>query len=106
MRMESSGFRLPRPEAADVAVDSSEVDEVNNKVETNPNGEADQDLSRSNPHQKRVVGVDTQNTPGRTAQHPRRNATSVEWSDTSDESADLRTPIQGKKTKGEADPSP
>ena len=105
MRMESSGFRLPRPEAADVAVDSSEVDEVNNKVKTNPDGEADQDLSRSH-HQKRVVGVDTQNMPGRTAQHPRRNATSVEWSDTSDESADLRMPIQGKRTREEADPSP
>ena len=104
MKMESIGFRLPKPEAVDVAVDSSEVEEVVIKVETNPDGEADQDLSRSH-HQKRVVGVDTKNMPGRTVRHPRENATSVEWSDTSVESADRQTKSQRKKTRREVDPS-
>ena len=49
--MQSRGFRLPTPEVAVVVVDSSEMDEVINKVETNQDGEAD--LSH---HQKRVVG--------------------------------------------------
>ena len=104
MKMVPSGFRLLTPVVADVAVVSSEEDEVVSKVETNPDGEADPDLSQ-NHRRKRVDGADTRSMPRKTAQLPTRSATSAARSDTSDECADQQMKSQKKITREqEADP--
>ena len=104
MRTEVNGFCLPTPAVADVAVVSSEEEEVVSKVETNPDGEADPDLSRSH-RQKRVDGADMRSMPRKTVQLPTRSATSVARSDTSDEHVDREMKSRKKTTREqEADP--